>query len=259
MKWDKIHIGWLTVFLISACAQDPKQIEQADIHFRVARQLLAKNETTQAMAEAVRAEKLDSQNAEIQNFLGLLYVQRRELDKAEKYFRRSIKLDPKYSEAQNHLCALYIERENYDQAIAHCTKAVENVMYGTPERAYHNMGIAYQRKGNTKQAIEAYRKGLIHNRNFVMSLKSLGKLYFNQGNYKKAVRTLGRAAKVCKASPKGSWLTECPESHYQLAIAFVKLQKRKQAMAAFQDCINSSWGSEERYGKKCRARLKLYR
>ncbi len=243
---------------IFSCAPDPKRIEEADVHFRAANQLLIKGDPIQAMAEGLRAAKLDPKNSEIQNLLGILYIQRNDFDQAEKYFRESVHLQSTYSEGHNHLCALLIEKTKYDQAIKHCMKAVENVTYPTPERAYHNMGIAYERKGDISQAIEAYKRGLVHNKNFVMSLKAYGKLLYDQRSYREAVGVLESAAKVCNEVPKGTWRTECPESFYLLSLTYIALKKRKEAVTALKGCVSAD---EEKgdYGKKCEANLRIYK
>jgi len=90
-----------------------------------------------------------------------------------------------------------------------------------------------------------------------MSLKSYGKLLYQQKSYKEAEGNLEKAVKVCKDSPKNSWKQECPESYFQLALTYVQLKKRNQAVTAFKECVEAD---EERgaYAQKCRTNLKSY-
>ncbi len=245
-------------FGVTACgAGKAKRVEEADLHYQMAQRLIKKDETVQAMSEALQAAELDPEHAEYQNLLGLLFVQRGNRAKAETYFRESVRLDPKYSEGHNHLCAVLIEKGEYDDAIDHCTQAASKVTYGTPERAYHNMGRAHEQKGETSLAVAAYKKALLHNKNFVMSLRALGEIHLKRKELKKAISSLESARKVCKASPAGIWRLECPASFYQLALAYVQLRNRKKAVVAFQECVQAD--EKGTYAAKCRRNLKLYR
>lgn len=242
------------VGLLGCSSDKPKQAKEAELHSQLAQNLLNKGEATQALAELLRAEQLDPKNPEIQNLLGLAYSEKDLLDDAERCFRKAVELDKDYSEARNHLCAVFITRGRYDDGIAECSKAVENVLYATPERAYHNMGYAYEKKGNVPKAIESYQKGLIHNRNFVLSRKALADIYTQQKKYPQAKAELENARKACEASPKGAWGTACPDSLYLLGMTYVKLKQRASAAEVFKECMKSD--EEGDYGKKCRDNLK---
>jgi type IV pilus assembly protein PilF len=237
---------------------DPKRADQAMVHYQVAYDLSTKGEMTQSMSEALKASELDPDNSIIQSFVGLLFYQRGEYEKAEEYLRKSVKLDPKYSEAQNNLCLLLGEKGKYDEAILHCTKAIENVTYATPERAYHNMGVAYERKGDLAKATESYKKGLIHNKNFVKTLRNLAVIYLNQKDTKDAQPLLESASVACNKSPRGAWGPDCAEVHYRLAMLYVQMKKRDRVAAELKNCVNAE-DEKGVYGQKCRTTLKIYR
>lgn len=246
--------------LISACgagkSQNLANVEQAAMHYRVAQDLLLKGETTRAMAELHRAEKLSDKEPEIHNLFGLAYLQLAETDQAQARFEKAIELDPEYSEAHNHLAVILIEKKEYDKAIVHARKAVENLNYTTPERAYHNMGIAYRRKGDLNSAINAFQKALLHNANFVMSRNELGQILMEKEKYTQAAGVLKPASATCDASPQGVWQDECPQAYYNLARVYVKLKKRNQAVAAFRNCVKAD-DREGAYAQKCRSNLEI--
>jgi type IV pilus assembly protein PilF len=240
----------------SACGgKNASQVDEAILRYQVAQNLLAKGETTQGLSELIQAEALDPKNSEIQNLLGLAYLQNGRPIEGEEHLRKAVNLDPKFSDAQNHLCAVLISAEKYDEAIAHCSKAVENVVYATPERAYHNMGLAYVKKGDNVKAAESFKKALLHNRNFVLSHKSLGNLLQGQKKYQEALSHFEEASGACKASPKGAWGEECSEVYYQLAVTYVKLKNRPKAVAAFKTCVEED--DKSGYAQKCRDNLKI--
>ena len=256
---NRKYLGCLLVFsLFAACGPSPKSIEEAEVSLRVAKQFYGKNDLVQALSNAMKAREQDPKNPEVHNFLGLIHVQRNNYLEAEKSFKQAVRLDPKFSEAQNHACVVLTQNGKLDEAIQHCQKAVDNILYATPERAYHNMAIAYEKKGNKEKAVESYQKGLNYNKKFVMSLNALGALYVSERKYFEALPPLEQAASVCNQSPKGIWQNECPSAHYQLAMAYISLQKREKAITSLEDCLKSSENNAEILSK-CRSSLKVYK
>lgn len=242
----------------AACAPSAKRVEQAEVNLRVAKQFYAKNELPQALSNATKAKDADPKNAEIRNFLGLIHLQRGELDRAEKYFTEATSLDPKYSEAWNHRCLAQIQRDKPKDAVESCRRAVDNILYATPERAYHNMGLAYEKMGEREKAAEAFRKGLTYNKRFVMSLKALGELQAKDGRHALAVDAFEQGAKVCADSPKGIWQSECPETFYQMALSYLQLRRKDKAVASFQGCVEYSQNQTELMSK-CQSNLRQYK
>ncbi len=239
-----------TMIFVGCAGKDPKKVEQAQTQYQVAQDLLQRGEGTQGLSVLFQASRLDPSNAEIQNLLGLELQRQDRLDQAEEHLRKAVGLEPNFSEAHNNLCALLIRKEKFDEAIANCEKAVENVLYPTPERAYYNMGLAYQKKGDETKAIESFRKGLIHNAQFVLIHKSLGTIYVQQGKTAEAVKEFEAAASACSAAGKGAWGGECPEIYYQLGLGYLKLKQSAKAQTAFRNCAEADLKGE--YGKKCR-------
>ena len=73
-----------------------------------------------------RAAKLDPQNAEIQNFLGLTLSQKGMRNAAETAFRKAVILNPNYGGAQNNLAVFYLTQKPPSVELArwHYEKAV---------------------------------------------------------------------------------------------------------------------------------------
>ena len=245
----------LSVFMIS-CAPNPKKMEEASIHFQASKNLYMKGESIQSLVEAEKAQSLDSRNEEVQNFLGLLYAERTDLNKSKDHFYRAIKLKPDYSEARNNLCAFLIQDNKLDEAIIHCQKAIENVSYVTPERAYSNLGLIFLKKGDSTKSEEMHRKALLHNKKFVNSLLFLGKQAFNRNDFVKAKEYLVAADEACQASPVGAWGSSCSESQYHLALTYLKSQQTQPALISFQRCVQNDLGHE--FKQKCQSNLNLY-
>lgn len=249
----------VTTLVLSACGRNVKRMEEGDVHFRAAKQLYSKGEGIQSLTEAMKAEEADPKNEEVMNFLGLLYAERGDSEKAITYFNKAIKLKPDYSEAHNNLGYLLYQQGKNDDALVQFQKAVENVTYTTPERAYNNMGMIYEKKGDEAKASEMHAKALIHNKKFVFSLLYLGRTSYQKKDYKKAQEFLQSADEACLASPKGSWGASCPEAQYHLALTYLQLKNTPQAVAAFQNCQSSDTTSTGEFKDKCGKSLQMYK
>ena len=216
-----------------------------------------KNENIQALAEAKKSEELNRKDPQVQNFLGILYAQIEEFEKAEEHMRRAVTMEPRYSEAQVNLCGFLMRKKEYEQAAIHCKKAAEDLTYPNAERAYHNLGLISEEMQKPDQAIEMYKKALLHNKNFVLSLQSLGKMYYNQKEFDKAEPILVRADEACMSSPKGAWGLSCPDTQYHLALTYFQLKKKRQGITALQNCVETD--PEGDYKKKCESNLRMVR
>lgn len=234
-------------------------MEEADVHFRASKTLHEKGEVIQSLAEALKAEEADNKNEEVQNYLGLLYAERGDNNLALEHFEKAVRLKPDYSEGQNNLCAFLIQADKINEALDHCQKAVQNVTYATPERAYNNMAMAYEKKGDLTKASQMHSKALLHNKKFVFSLLYLGKQAYDKRDYKKAKEYLSSADEACVASPKGSWGTACPEAQYQYALTLLQLKDTPQAVTAFERCTISDSTTTNEYKSKCEKSLQMYR
>jgi Tfp pilus assembly protein PilF len=249
----------LSISFLSACGRNVKRMEEADVHFQASKSLHSKGEVIQALGEAMKGVQIDPKNEELQNFLGLLYAEHGDTALAMEHFEKSVKAKPDYSEGHNNLCAFLLQGDKIDDAIEHCQKAVQNVTYATPERAYNNMAMAYDKKGDTTKASEMHSKALLHNKKFVFSLLYLGKNAYEKRDFKKAKDYLTLADEACVASPKGSWGAACPESQYRLALALLQLKETPQAVMALQNCQASDVSPTNEFKVQCEKSLRMYK
>ncbi len=247
----------ISLLAMVACSNRANRVEKAELHFRAAQQLYLKQELTQALAEGLKAEKADKKNAEVQNFLGIIYGQMGDYDMARQHMNRAVDIEPEYAEAHTNLCGFYISEADYDKAKHHCQKAVEVVTYNNAERAYYNLGLIAEKQDDPATAMKMYLKSLVHNKNFVLSIQSLGNMYYNESNFEEAEELLTRGAEACDASPKGAWGIACGDIQYHLALTSFQLKKPKQGVTALKHCVEQD--VKNRFKTKCENSLQLYR
>lgn len=88
---------------------------------------------------------------------GILEMSRENYAVAEKNFDEALRRLPKLPEAHVDLGSTLINMKRYDEGV----KETEfGIALGTkePERAWYNLGIAYERLGNLQKAYESYRE-----------------------------------------------------------------------------------------------------
>jgi len=172
----------------------------------------------QAYENLFKAEKLEPDNKEVQNLLGLTYMYDDKTDKAIASFKKALEIDPKYSEAHNHIGIIYSENGNYDKAIKHFKKALDNLLYKTPWITYTNLGRVYMLKGDKKLAIKNLNLSLSKNSRQCIPYELLGEIYKNDKNYDEAINSYEGALKYCK--DKG-------EAHFNLLSFICKVKTIK--------------------------------
>ena len=91
-------------------------------------------------------------DAEIENNLGMAYMEQQRIDDAEKRFLRSLSINKRFALAHYNLGVLYQnQKQDYKKAVQHYEQAV--LIQPGNYAAYMNLGIVYTRLGDKAQAI----------------------------------------------------------------------------------------------------------
>ena len=120
---------------------------------------VAQNKYNLALESYYKGLKIDPQNSQIFNNLGLLYSHDiPDNKKAEEYFKKSINLDPNLPESYNNLGSLYKSIDKFEEAIQYFEMAIKKNKNFF--QAYHNLGTAYKAKGDFYKAEENLKKAI---------------------------------------------------------------------------------------------------
>ncbi len=118
---------------------------------------LGENNVTGALIEFTEAEKIDPDNYELQNYLGLVYFKKNKLEISEKKYLKAIALKPDYSGARNNLAVTYLEMKKWDDAIYQLKLVTEDIFYQNQTDAGINLSLGYYGKGDFKLALATLR------------------------------------------------------------------------------------------------------
>jgi type IV pilus assembly protein PilF len=134
----------------------------------------------------------------------LYYI--KELESADKDFRKALELDNKDPEINNNygwfLCQIGREKES----IAYFQRAIKNPLYQTPETAFLNAGTCYIKLGDLASAEEYIGKNLRFNRENPQALYQLAVISYKQGNYDAAKKRLQDVVQLSDPSAETLWL-----------------------------------------------------
>ncbi len=189
------------IVLLAGCAsgevkQTGKERAQssAKLHTELAGMYLERDQLGVALSEIGRALQADGNYAPAYNVRGLIHMSLREDKEAEEDFVKSLRLDKTDSEAQNNYGWFLCQRGREMESIPHFMAAVKNPLYTTPERAYLNAGLCFQKAGKARDAEDFLQRALRVQPDLKQALLAMAELKFAEGDYQAAKKNFSRFA-----------------------------------------------------------------
>ncbi len=190
----------------------------------------------EAYKEIESAIALNPQSADNWHLKGmLLHTAFGKLPEAQAAYLKAIELKDPFSEARVNLGNLYVDQQRYDEAIKQYELALGDVLYGAPFIAQGNMGWAYYKKGEIKNAIEHLRNSIAMNGKYCLSYLQLGMLYEEQNS----------SAESCKAFAK--YRESCPaeaDAYRREGVCQAKTGNGALAVKSFATCVEKAKGDD---------------
>ncbi|MCB0407936.1 MAG: tetratricopeptide repeat protein [Bdellovibrionales bacterium] len=225
----------------------PERKKRSILHTKIGTSLLTKGQLPQALGELLQAIDLDPNNAVAHNNIALVYLLREKYILSEEHLQKAVTLDPKYTEARNNLGRVLIERKKYKEAIQQLKTAADDLTYATPEKVYDNLGLAYYRAKQLKEALNATEHALKVQRNRCSSLNLYGRIQYDLKKYKLASTTFDQAIENCEKKLYA-------EPHYFAGLSYMMIGQNSLAKSRFEEVIKLFPSSE--YSPKARLALR---
>jgi len=210
----------IAFFAVSCVTPSAERKKEAENYKRIAAAYMNEDDYTTALINLLKAEKLDANDPELHNYLGLTYQAKNRYDLAIKHFKKAVSLRPGYSEAKNNLGTVYLSQRQWDLAIPYFKEAAEDLTYQTPHFALSNLGWVYFNKRDYPLAEHYYRKTLDIQPKFVVALRGLALTLIATGRYTDAVVYLERAVALAP---------QIPHFYYDLGEAYSLTGQYKKA------------------------------
>lgn len=239
----------LTVlFFIVSCATSPsvEDVNIADTHYKIGVSYLAKKQINEAFVEFQKAIKLNPEDKNSLNALGLISTEFKEYGNAVTYYKRAISIAPDYPEAMNNLGVTYVKMKELDEAIKYFKMALENPLYPAPQRAYSNMGYTFYTKGDYHNAMQTLKEAIIRYPDFPRPIYFLGLVYIKLGKIETAIEEFKKAVDLAP---------EYIDAHWELADAYLRIGDEEKAFKHFKVIAESSADNDK--GKEALKYLEL--
>ncbi len=166
------------------------------------------------------------------NISGDVYYNEGDLVKASREYQRGLKLDPENVNLLNSMGVTMAQMARYSKAIPYFEKVLE--VDPRDFMALCNLGFAHVAMGDFAQAITAFEEGVCCADAHFDLLFQLGKIYSGQGRYKDAIRVLVQAETMGPASIED---VSHGAVHRFLGEAYYYEKNVKKGMASLQRAI----------------------
>jgi len=214
----------IVFFVISCVTPSAERKNKAENYKQIAAEYMNQDDYTAALINLLKAEKLNGDDPELLNYLGLTYKAKNRYDLAIVHFKKAVSLRPGYSEAKNNLGTVYLSQRQWDLAIPYFKEAAEDLIYETPHFALSNLGWVYYNKRDYPLAEHYYQKTLDIRPRFVVALRGLALTLIATGRYTDAAVYLERAVVLAP---------QIPHLYYDLGEAYSLTGQYKKAHRSY--------------------------
>lgn len=231
--------------LLTGCAENKVLVKKKSQALEdLGNSLIQQGDLRGGLEKLLEASKLDPENANIHNELGLAYRDLRAYEKSTAHFKRALVLQPEFPEAQNNLGTLYLLLGEWDLAIACFQRAVSDILYRTPHFSYNNIGLAYYNKGDYQRAIENYQKALRFFPSYSLCYENLARAYEATKSFQAAIESYNKSI---------SYGPNYPSPHFYLARLYLRLDRNDEAARELK--LTMEIDPEGPYGKEAKRLL----
>lgn len=214
------------LFAVS-CAGTGKNAPAADLQNRknLAASYARGGDFVSAIKEITAVEEAAGDDPEVHLIKGIAYFGLKDLDEAERSYKKAIEIKSDYTKARYNLCGLHVKMNRPDSAIEHCSAAARDIRYPLRYAALVNIAKAYDLKNDHAAAERFLKESLKLEPSNIYSRNEYGKLLVKLSREKEAIRHFKTAL---KSAPGYN------EARLNLAIARMKTGDLKSACLEFR-------------------------
>jgi len=229
----KLFSAFCLALVTSSCAHwvSQENRDKAQSHYDLSVSLISRN-AQQAFSEVNQALELNPQLAEAWHVKGiLLHHSFGKFDEAKVAYDKALELKQPFSEATTNLGNLFMDMKRFDEAIGLYEKALNDVLYGAPFIAHGNMGWAYYRKGDTKNALEHLKASVTINPKYCLGYAQLGQVHGELDQQDESCRNYLRYRESCP---------DAPDAHHRAGLCDLRAGKKDEAAKSFETCVEKT-------------------
>ena len=200
----------LSAFLVvtlSGCASDPagkvkSETRQAEGLFRLAQLDFNQGKNQDAISHAKKSLDLDSKNADVHSFLGIIYLYLSDYRNAERSLQEAVRLNPYHTDARNTLGAVYMKTGRAAQAESVFEECLRDRTYPYPEKILYNIGTLQLDSKRAAEAAESFRRAVEFNPRYARGYYGLGQAQLLLGRREEAKKSFEKVIQLDPGSPE---------------------------------------------------------
>ena len=216
----------------------------AEYHYKLSSGYYHNQQAAMALREVTLALKQDPDHVQAHYLAGVIYMGRREYNKAITHYKRAVALEPLFFDAQNALGATYLAMKRWDDAASIFETLTDQALYTSPELAHNNLGWANYKRRRYTQAAQNFSMSVDLRPSFCLGYNNMGLVMEAQNQLSEAARYYNEAIERCPNT--------YAEPHFNLGKLYAD-SNRERARAHFQSCVNIS--ARSGLGRRCREYL----
>lgn len=188
------------------------------------------NEFDYSIHSYKQALKLNPKDTKTMYNLSVVYTERGSSAEAKKVLREALKLDPKNPLLQASLGNVFIDEQNYKPA----RRLYERIVEAKPDfdLGHFNLGVINYEERKLPEAKKNYENVLRINPDDQDARGNLAAINILQNDFAVAVENL---KKIIASNPEDD--TTLENAYFNLGIAYIRLGRLKEALAAFETAI----------------------
>jgi type IV pilus assembly protein PilF len=238
-------------------AQAPDEDPKARAEYDLARVAFQSGSLREALGHVQASLRIDDADPEV-HYLGAVILLAFcvgdetspdcRFEEAERHARQALESASEMRDAKNILGVILVHQKKYDDAVAVLEPLAKDILYGSPEKAWGNLGWAYLERGNTDEAIVALRRALTVEPRFCVGGYRLGLAYEKKGEYSLAQEAFTKALETDRPECK-----QLQVGYAARARVAVKAGSSDLVRADLERCRDT--GPATAVGKRCAAEL----
>ncbi|HEY9104937.1 type IV pilus biogenesis/stability protein PilW, partial [Chitinimonas sp.] len=196
----------MSLGFVRAEEQDPRT-RVASLRTQLAANYYTRGQYGVALEELKNALQAKPDYAMAYNVQGLVYTDLKELDSADKSFRRALDIDANDPDI-NHNYGWFLcnKRDRAAESLRYFAAALKNALYERPERSLQQGGLCAIKVGDLKQAEDYLRKADRTQPDNADTLLGLAQLAYARGEFESTRVLLARQARLGTPEAVALWL-----------------------------------------------------
>ena len=227
-RWLRLCLILTLALLLAGCATTAQDRRKSKNARDLGERFLRAEDTTRALQQFLKALELNRDDPHLHYDLAYTYDVKGVQDKAEYHLKEAIRLKPDYSMAHNYLGVIYFRTGRTDMAIESYKKALENVLYLSPQKARFNLGAAYLSLKLYDRAVEQLEEVTRLVPDYAAAYIYLGRAYEGLNMDRKAKRSFQKAVEFAP---------ESPHAHFYLGQLFYRTGDGRSAAKSFKEVV----------------------